>query len=93
MTPAWGTAPTPAPGLEPGAVRYTVVGFHAANGQRFAEIVTAMSARAAEDDVYARFTAEGSVPQVCGVLIAKGGEAVTVDTYAFYLDPDLPEPT
>ena len=81
--PAWGTPP-------PTTTRYTVIGFHGANGQRFCFHVIAATPRDAEDLIRSDLSSQYSEPQVCGVLAVVGGHIEAVDSYATYLDPDEP---
>ena len=90
--PAWGT---PLPVED--ETRYTVAGFYAATDQRFVHHVTAVNARAAEDEAVAEFGGQfgdDGVPcqlYICGVFAIVNGQIQAVDSYATYLDPDEPE--
>jgi hypothetical protein len=74
-------------------LKFKVVGFYAANQQRFAFDVLAVDARTAEDVVRFGGVADPSGdPQVCAVLLGSGDGIRCVDAYAYYVDPDAPAP-
>jgi hypothetical protein len=87
-TPAYGTADSVRPANEQQR-DYTVIGFYDENGERWAEVVDAPSAREAERIALGRCAPEGK-PLVAGVVYALDGKVVIGDTYAKYLDPDDP---
>lgn len=91
--PPWGTPATDT--ACPTERDYVVVGFHAANEQRWRMRVTATDPRKAEDEARAWLNAENnneSDPWACAVLTVTDGAIVAVDEYAYYLDPDIPAP-
>jgi hypothetical protein len=94
--PAWGTPDGSGSNNDSEArdciTLFTVVGFYAEDGARFRFTVAAATAREAEDLVVTSIADTAADPEVCAVLAVVGGEIRGMDTYAYYLDPNIPSP-